>query len=79
MGRCLLWLYRRQGCPIVHAFKERVKAGVYPTGQRDGRGDYWLRDDLDRAIEDMMGKTASSPHKRKGWGERFGDLANSTH
>ena len=58
------------GEPIVHAFKERVKAGMYPEGQRDGRSNYWLRDDLDTAIEISMGKVASSPG-RTSWGERL--------
>jgi hypothetical protein len=36
-------------------FLERVKAELYPAGAMDGGARVWLRDDLDRVIDQRFG------------------------
>ncbi|MCT8000588.1 hypothetical protein NZL82_01710 [Sphingomonas sanguinis] len=38
-----------------NAFLDRVKAGIYPAGIRDGGCRVWLRDDLDAMIDRQHG------------------------
>lgn len=40
-------------------FLDRVRAGSYPAGVRDGGCRVWLKDDLDRLIEAQFGVAAN--------------------
>lgn len=42
-------------------FLDRVKAGEYPPGAKDGGARVWLRDDLDAMIERRFGVSAINP------------------
>lgn len=45
-------------------FLDRVRAGTYPAGVRDGGCRVWLRDDLDAMIERQFGVTGGAANDR---------------
>jgi predicted DNA-binding transcriptional regulator AlpA len=55
-------------------FLDRVKAGIYPAGIRDGGCRVWLRDDLDAMIDRQHGVSAggaANDGSRSGSWSRF--------
>lgn len=45
-------------------FLDRVKAGTYPAGIRDGGVRVWLRDDLDELIDRQFGVAGGAANDR---------------